>query len=319
MSDLLLKTKKGNRSISIEKLQSLLDAGKLKEGMKCVSIDQGASWISVRDALDSDETVDAADVDLGEELDLVASPKTRSAKKSKKEKRKIAKSNRRNSTRKSEEEEPKSSPILIVFGGGFLLAILGLFGYGFVSCMMKDPAGTIADICKWALQPDVLGILIVSFGLVLPSSLWVWVDATSIMKDIPLSARKRISGSAPNPSMWFGSCLLLWIIYFPMYLMKRARYMEYQDRQSDDEDEYDEDTEDNTEAKAQTARRGNSHGRTRRNARRTLSEPTLNFGRVLLCICLPPFAVTDQGCGVVLLVWIGTLFLFRFLCRPRLW
>lgn len=34
----------------------------------------------------------------------------------------------------------------------------------------------------------------------------------------------------------------------------------------------------------------------------------MSFGRVLLCILLPPLAVLDRGCGSVVLVTVLTLF-----------
>jgi len=180
MSDVILKTKKGNRGISVEKLYSLLDSGKLKEGMKCVSIDQGETWVSVGEALDSADTPDVADIDIDEVVDIDIDEKE-------------------------------------------------CGGYQAVS------APTVTNQKRSRLPKVRAG-----------------------------GKRKRKSAS------------------------RQVRVDDYDDHED-----------------MPAEGRSGGRGRTRKG---TSSEPTLTFGRVLLCVFLPPFAVTDQGCGVVLLVWIATLF-----------
>jgi len=62
-----------------------------------------------------------------------------------------------------------------------------------------------------------MGIII---GLVVvATSIWVWVDARGI------GARRGLIRGLGNmwPFEWFLCCLLLWIIGFPLYLVKRGK------------------------------------------------------------------------------------------------
>jgi hypothetical protein len=54
--------------------------------------------------------------------------------------------------------------------------------------------------------------------IVLGTSIWVYFDAKSI--GIKKGQIKGISG----PGGWFFACLLLWIVAFPHYLVKRGEY-----------------------------------------------------------------------------------------------
>jgi len=64
------------------------------------------------------------------------------------------------------------------------------------------------------------GNLIVTLS-VLDTSIWVYVDATNI------GVKKgQIGGFADaGPGTRFGGCLLLWIVIFPLYLVKRGAYI----------------------------------------------------------------------------------------------
>ncbi len=57
--------------------------------------------------------------------------------------------------------------------------------------------------------------------LVLGTSIWAYFDANSI------GVKKgQLKGLADlSPVGWFFSCLLLWIIAFPLYLVKRTEYI----------------------------------------------------------------------------------------------
>ncbi|NIA10463.1 MAG: hypothetical protein GWP10_12225 [Nitrospiraceae bacterium] len=63
-------------------------------------------------------------------------------------------------------------------------------------------------------------ILLVEAGVVTGTSIWVLLDAKSI------GVKKgQIKGIANmGPWGWFFACLGLWIIGFPLYLVKRAEY-----------------------------------------------------------------------------------------------
>lgn len=56
--------------------------------------------------------------------------------------------------------------------------------------------------------------------VILGSSLWVFFDARSI------GVKKgQVKGLADmGPAGWLFACLLLWIIAFPMYLVKRSAF-----------------------------------------------------------------------------------------------
>jgi hypothetical protein len=59
------------------------------------------------------------------------------------------------------------------------------------------------------------------YGMIIASSIWVFMDAQKI------GVKKgQIKGIADlNPGLWLLVCLLLWIIAFPMYLIKRPEFI----------------------------------------------------------------------------------------------
>jgi predicted nucleic acid-binding Zn ribbon protein len=61
-----------------------------------------------------------------------------------------------------------------------------------------------------------LGALV--FLIVIGTSIWVWIDARSKAKN---TADGRISGN--RPYVWFLGSLFIWIIGFPLYLVKRGQ------------------------------------------------------------------------------------------------
>ena len=59
------------------------------------------------------------------------------------------------------------------------------------------------------------------FLIVLGTAIWVLVDA----KSLGFGTRQFDSGKVESgPWVWFLGCLLLWIVAFPMYLVKRGKY-----------------------------------------------------------------------------------------------
>jgi len=55
--------------------------------------------------------------------------------------------------------------------------------------------------------------------LVLGTSIWAAVDASSIGAGKVASDRWTVNTS---PGQWFFLCLLVWIVFFPLYLVKRS-------------------------------------------------------------------------------------------------
>ena len=57
--------------------------------------------------------------------------------------------------------------------------------------------------------------------VVIGSSLWVYIDAKRIgVKKGQIKGVWNV-----GPEMWCLACLLLWIVCFPMYLIKRPEYL----------------------------------------------------------------------------------------------
>lgn len=71
---------------------------------------------------------------------------------------------------------------------------------------------------------------------VIGSAVWMGVDSSNLMRDIPEDARKQISSLAPSPAVWVVGALFLWIVAFPLYLMTRSKYVQYHQSQESDMD-----------------------------------------------------------------------------------
>jgi len=69
---------------------------------------------------------------------------------------------------------------------------------------------------SFCLGPVILGTII-----------WVAIDSNAILSQIPRQERKKISGGAYSSFGWTLSCLLLWLIAFPWYLVARGKYKAY--------------------------------------------------------------------------------------------
>lgn len=67
-------------------------------------------------------------------------------------------------------------------------------------------------------------IMIIGIIIVLVTSIWVLFDAKKLMNNTNIDARKSIAKYAYEPMQWFGGCLIVWIVYFPLYLSKRNQY-----------------------------------------------------------------------------------------------
>ncbi len=63
-------------------------------------------------------------------------------------------------------------------------------------------------------------------AVVIWTSVWVGIDATRLMRDIPKEELKKIS-SATTTTDWVAGCLLLWIVCLPWYLVTRSKYIAY--------------------------------------------------------------------------------------------
>ena len=69
-------------------------------------------------------------------------------------------------------------------------------------------------------EPELpIGPLLVSFGFVLVSAVWIYIDARSI------GARKGLVGGIANnsPLVWAIGTVLMWIVVVPVYLYNRGK------------------------------------------------------------------------------------------------
>jgi len=63
--------------------------------------------------------------------------------------------------------------------------------------------------------------------IVVATAIWVGVDASNLMKEIPHADRIKISSFCSSPVIWILGTLLLWIVAFPWYLATRGKYVSY--------------------------------------------------------------------------------------------
>jgi hypothetical protein len=61
--------------------------------------------------------------------------------------------------------------------------------------------------------------------IVIGTTIWVGVDASTLMKNLTPSERMSVNTSANSPTMWVICCLLLWIVAFPWYIAVRKKYV----------------------------------------------------------------------------------------------
>lgn len=67
---------------------------------------------------------------------------------------------------------------------------------------------------------DLFSLLFLA--VIVVSSIWVAMDVKNLRGDGPVGAGK--SAIDMGPAGWFFSCLLLWIIAFPLYLIVRHKF-----------------------------------------------------------------------------------------------
>jgi hypothetical protein len=66
-------------------------------------------------------------------------------------------------------------------------------------------------------------VVLVPLVVVGPMARWVYVDAQRLSAaGSPVFARIG-NLTVDQPRQWFAGCLLLWVVFFPMYLVSRAR------------------------------------------------------------------------------------------------
>jgi hypothetical protein len=71
-----------------------------------------------------------------------------------------------------------------------------------------------------AMSPVIVSLAIIV--VVLGFDSWVYLDARHhAERDVPVVFE---AGSLviDTPAMWFAACLILWVIFFPLYLTNRA-------------------------------------------------------------------------------------------------
>jgi len=129
----------------------------------------------------------------------------------------------------SPRQQAQSSPSSAAGQTGLevMLGILGLSLLGFFLALLP-----------WRRQPMVsaawtIAFLVCVFSsillamLVIGSSIWVAIDSSNLMKNIPGDERKRISSFAMSPTGWTIGNLILWLLVFPRYLSARLKYYDY--------------------------------------------------------------------------------------------
>ena len=68
--------------------------------------------------------------------------------------------------------------------------------------------------------------------VIVASSIWVYTDANKL--GVRKDAKAGLLNLNYSPMRWLVSCLLLWIIFFPLYWIKRVEYKKLsQNSQSD--------------------------------------------------------------------------------------
>jgi hypothetical protein len=61
--------------------------------------------------------------------------------------------------------------------------------------------------------------------VIIGTSIWVYFDAKAIgMKSGEVISGKMQGLDSYGPGSWLVGCLLLWIVFFPLYLMKRGEF-----------------------------------------------------------------------------------------------
>jgi hypothetical protein len=67
-----------------------------------------------------------------------------------------------------------------------------------------------------------VAVFLVAFLVVLGTSIWAGLDWSSIEKRLPA---RKIPGASKTtqPMLWFIMCLMIWIIFFPYYLLGPRR------------------------------------------------------------------------------------------------
>jgi hypothetical protein len=84
----------------------------------------------------------------------------------------------------------------------------------------SEPAASHRRSCQYHWALDTL-IDFLPYLVVLASSLWVLRDARSLR----ITRRTGQGFFTMGPVSWFLSCLLLWAVAFPAYIIMRRRYM----------------------------------------------------------------------------------------------
>lgn len=68
---------------------------------------------------------------------------------------------------------------------------------------------------------------LIFWAVIIGTSIWVFIDAKSIG-----IKKGQVTGIADmGPGSWAAGCLLLWIVVFPLYLMKRGEFKKINHKQ----------------------------------------------------------------------------------------
>lgn len=110
--------------------------------------------------------------------------------------------------------------IIAVSFGGLIALVSSAIWAGYV------PPGEQFNLWSFLLyailNPAVILLLWVC------TTLWVGIDSYDLMRNISGVERKQIDVVVRSSVMWVVGCVLLWIVVFPWYLLKRQKYIAFQ-------------------------------------------------------------------------------------------
>jgi hypothetical protein len=73
---------------------------------------------------------------------------------------------------------------------------------------------------------DTLGLGDFFLLIALAASIWVAIDSSKLLREIPAGRLKTEWYEATSPTAWFFYCLIIWVVAIPVYLaVSRPKYI----------------------------------------------------------------------------------------------
>ena len=85
----------------------------------------------------------------------------------------------------------------------------------------------LLQVYRHAPAPDG-GVILLQLALCvvgIVSTIWVAFDAQNLLAKVPEDERK--ANGLWSPAAWAVGCFFLWIIFFPLYLLRRGDYKKW--------------------------------------------------------------------------------------------